>query len=104
MEVLALAIPTLGAWMLGRVMDNLFERWMRREPMSEEKWRRAKRRFHFWSAALFSAWFAVVFAIAFAGALNDGVVAAGEAAWLAIFGIGAAVMANVARIRRRRIR
>jgi len=85
-------------------MDDLLDRRRRRAPHDRERWRAFRRRFHFWAAVAFSAWCALVTAIIVAG------IGAGERAGRAeiggavVFGALAIVMANVARIRRRRIR
>ncbi len=102
--LLAFAIPAIATWMLGKVMDELFERWTKRRPMEARRWQRAKRRFHFWAAALFSAWCAAVGTLLLAGALTTGYAAPGEVAAIVAFFAASAAMANVARIRRRRMR
>lgn len=71
--------------------------------MNETQWRHTERRFHFWAAAAFSAWSAVysltlVAKRAASSASDPGTLIAAIA-----FGVLAAVMANVARIRRRRL-
>lgn len=99
-----IAIPAIAVWMTEKILDELLRRWHRRRPMDAQRWRRIKRQFHFWAAAALAAWFAVVGMIVAAGALADGAVTPGEAALLAAFVAGAAIMANVARIRRRRLR
>jgi hypothetical protein len=97
------AIPALGVWMMEKIMDELLRRWQRRRPLDAQRWRRIKRQFHFWSAAALSGWFVLVGVLLADGAWADGVVTTGEAALLATFVAGAAIMAIVARIRRRRL-
>lgn len=101
---IAFAVTTAAAWMLEKIMDHWFDRWQNRRPMPPARWRRLKHQFHFWSAVAFSAWATLVAAIYAAQAALSPKADPAHIGGMVAFAALAAVMANVARIRRRKLR
>lgn len=95
--VIKVLIPWLTLWLAEKVVDNLLDRWRNRRPFDDARERAVRRRFHFWAAAGLAAWCLIVSALAFVDAGPRAPIA-----WALL--AGAAIAANIARIRRRRLR